>query len=287
MPEIESFKFSSKAEGPRLAVFGGIHGNEPCGTLAIRRVIAEIGAGSVIIAKGSVTFVPVCNPRAAAQSVRFTEENLNRIFKAHERPATYEQEIANELTALVDECDALLDLHSFSARGYPFVFLDYPTDGNIRFASSLGINLAVCGWPEAYAKISREGTFSDSFSTDRYAFDAGKTGIIVECGQHESQQSVEVAYRTIKRALARFGLIAAEERAEEASLEKITLREVFIKKNEGDRLAKKWSNLESFSSGEILAYRQDSTPIKAAFDGLVLMPKEHGRVGREWFYTAA
>ncbi|OYU73378.1 MAG: succinylglutamate desuccinylase, partial [Burkholderiales bacterium PBB5] len=61
---LQSVHFAGMAPGPRLIVTGAVHGNEVCGTIGIRRVIAEIESGALVIARGSVAFVPVCNPQA-------------------------------------------------------------------------------------------------------------------------------------------------------------------------------------------------------------------------------
>jgi predicted deacylase len=50
MSELESLHFQSVAftglaPGTRLIVLGAVHGNETCGTQAIRRVIGEIESG--------------------------------------------------------------------------------------------------------------------------------------------------------------------------------------------------------------------------------------------------
>ena len=66
----QSVSFSGLEPGTRLIVLGAVHGNETCGTQAIRRVIAEIESGQLNIVAGSVTFVPVTNPLAYARNQR-------------------------------------------------------------------------------------------------------------------------------------------------------------------------------------------------------------------------
>src|SRR3712207_7995984 len=43
-------------KGPRVIIMGATHGNEVCGTIAIRRVMEDIDSGKLQIAAGSVTF---------------------------------------------------------------------------------------------------------------------------------------------------------------------------------------------------------------------------------------
>src|SRR5689334_11572446 len=109
---IERFTFNGPENGPKVLVFGAIHGDEHCGPVAIGKIMERIRAGSLVIQRGAVTFVPVCNPRAYKDKERAHKENLNRIFKKTEHPESYEAELANELCTLVDEHDAMLDIHS-------------------------------------------------------------------------------------------------------------------------------------------------------------------------------
>ena len=83
--------------GPRLIVTGAVHGNETAGTRGIRRVLAEIDAGTLDIVRGSVTFVPVCNPLAYAHGRRMGERNLNRRLQPTATPQDYEDRVAGVL----------------------------------------------------------------------------------------------------------------------------------------------------------------------------------------------
>src|SRR2546430_699994 len=66
--------------GPTLIVVGSIHGNEPGGALAARRVAADLKAkrpllrGEVILLSG--------NTRALARNVRYINTDLNRHWTA-------------------------------------------------------------------------------------------------------------------------------------------------------------------------------------------------------------
>ena len=87
MPPIHNYK-SGKA-GPNILFFGAIHGRETCGTVALKKLIEKLSTGALHVQKGSVTCVPVCNPKAFELGVRYCEENLNRVFKHHASPKSY------------------------------------------------------------------------------------------------------------------------------------------------------------------------------------------------------
>jgi hypothetical protein len=61
---LRAHRIAGLQPGPRLIVTGAVHGNETAGTQGIRRVLAEIDSSDIEIVRGSVTFVPVCNPLA-------------------------------------------------------------------------------------------------------------------------------------------------------------------------------------------------------------------------------
>src|SRR3989338_8035896 len=147
--------FGSEEKGTRVLLFGAIHGDEPCGPTALRKLMGEFSTGEPRVLKGSVTCIPVCNPKAFAREVRYCDENLNRVFTHHASPKTYEAKLANDLASFVDQCDVLIDLHSTSASSVPFVFLDYQTEANRQLAEAIGIPNIVTGWIELYKKIGK------------------------------------------------------------------------------------------------------------------------------------
>ena len=92
----EKFEFEGEESGVNLLVLGAVHGNEVAGKIALNRVIKEINEKRIVIKKGSLTVVPVCNVEANKKDVRQIDENLNRVVKEWENPETYEKKIANE-----------------------------------------------------------------------------------------------------------------------------------------------------------------------------------------------
>src|SRR5688500_12351389 len=114
----QQFKFvnyTGLGEGPSVIIMGATHGNEICGTEAIRRVMAELDSGVLHIAAGSVTFVPIVNPLAYEKNQRNGDRNLNRNLFPKSEPQDFEDRVANWLCPLLAQHDVLLDLHSFNA----------------------------------------------------------------------------------------------------------------------------------------------------------------------------
>ncbi|MBV9159170.1 MAG: succinylglutamate desuccinylase/aspartoacylase family protein [Candidatus Kaiserbacteria bacterium] len=276
---IESFEFKGPEAGPAVLFFGAIHGNEVCGPKAIRRFVDELQSGVRSLQKGSVTFVPVCSPRAYEANTRYCEENLNRIFKRTENPTSYEAALANELAPFIERCDVFLDLHSMTASGKPFIFIDFPSDATHALARSLPAEMAIVGWPELY---KRPETEHDSFDTTTYAAEHGKAGLLIECGQHEDPEAAEVAYRAIENTLIHCGVLLGN--APENDLTIIEMDRVFFRKSEAEKFAKDWQHLEHVNKDEILFYDENGAPVTAPYDAYVIMPKESAKVDEEWLY---
>src|SRR5450755_2350682 len=113
MQPFKAVSYASVQPGTRLIVLGAVHGNETCGTQAIARVVSEIDAGTLRLAAGQLTLVPVANPLAYTEHRRAGDRNLNRQLAPTATPNTYEDHVANWLCPLLAAHEVLLDLHSF------------------------------------------------------------------------------------------------------------------------------------------------------------------------------
>lgn len=277
--EIQSYSFEAARKGPALLVFGAVHGNEKCGTKAIRRLMGEFKSGKVKLQRGSITFVPIANPVAYAKNIRYVEENLNRIFNPTKKPRSLEARLANELCLLIDRCDVFLDIHSTTAKGVPFIYLDFPTPNNRRFAKVLGPKIAVTGWPELYKK---EGKAHLSLDTTTYAATQGKDCLLIECGQHQAATAPLVAYKAILNSLRHYGLIKSK-----SSLQKITevkMSAGYFRDSPKDRLAGNWKHLDKVRKGDPLILKANGKVLLAPYDAYIIMPKATAKTGEDWLY---
>lgn len=275
---IQTYTFTSLQKGPHILIFGSIHGNEVCGPRAIARVMKELESSTLQLKKGSVQFVPICNPLAYKKGVRLMEENLNRIFKPTKHPTSYEATLANTLCSMVDSTDVLLDIHSTTAQGIPFMYLDFPTSRNKAWAKVLGPKAAVVGWPELYKKLGKAHT---SFDTTTYAHSQGKDTLLIECGQHKAATAAKVAYEAIVHTLAHYGLI--EGAAKKQPLRMAKIEHAFFRNHDEELANKNWKHLDIVHKGAPLIKTKKS-PILAPYTGYVVMPKHNAPVGHDWLY---
>lgn len=303
----QSVSFTGLAPGPRLIVLGAVHGNETCGTQAIRRVIAEIESGQLDIVAGSVTFVPVTNPLAYARHQRMGDRNLNRNLVPTGMPLEFEDRIANWLCPLLAQHDALLDLHSFHTAGEPFVMLG-PEDNSgtlepfaraaeeTALALRLGVHRFVDGWLDTYASgvarrvaagvSAREAGVHYGIGTTEYMRAQGGIALTLECGQHDDPAAPEVAWRAIHHSLAHLRLSAAAAPDAVTDNEALRLYRVIDRTHAGDTFVRDWASFDRVRAGEIIGTRHDGTPVTADREGYVVFPNPNAQPGQEWFYLA-
>ena len=303
----QSVSFTGMAPGARLIVLGAVHGNETCGTQAIRRVINEIESGQLTLHAGSVTFVPITNPLAYVRQQRMGDRNLNRNLVPTDEPVEFEDRIANWLCPLLAQHDALLDLHSFHTAGQPFVMLG-PEDntGSLEpFARSaeetalalrLGVHRFVDGWLDTYAAgvarrlaagvSAREADVHYGVGTTEFMRAQGGIALTLECGQHDDPAAPDVAYRAIHNTLAHLRLVSAPAPMAVSDTEALRLYEVIDRAHADDQFARAWSSFDPVRAGEVIGVRQNGSPVAADRGGYIVFPNPRALPGQEWFYLA-
>jgi predicted deacylase len=302
-------RFVGLEPGARLLLLGAVHGNETCGTVALDQLVAEFDRGDRRLARGTLTIVPIANPLAFARRERHGHRNLNRAVMRREHPRDFEERVANVLCQLFVEHDALVDLHSFSAPGEPFVLIG-PEDnrGDLepfarareeeRLAAHLGPQRVVEGWMRTYAAGVRRRSDGASAEALRDAIDfgigttermraSGGYAVTVECGQHDDPRAPAVAYRAATQALALLGLLEDATPAPPATtFEVLRLCEVIDRANLGDRLARPWQSFDPVRAGERVGTFAAGNDLVAPCDGRVVFPNPDAEPGTEWIYFA-
>jgi predicted deacylase len=308
MKPFKAVHYAAQQEAVRLIVLGAVHGNETCGTKAIERIVDDIESGRLPLERGSATFVPVANPLAYARGERAGDRNLNRNLGPVERPADFEDHVANWLCPLLARHDVLLDLHSTRGKAQPFAMLGpHDNAGDLEpfrhseperaLARRLGVRRFVEGWLGTYAKgverRVREGRGSPlntdaryGIGTTEYMRSTGGYAVTLECGQHEDEASPEVAYRAIRNTLAFLGITGGEAPEPADTYEALRLREVVDRAHPQDRFEREWSSFDRLAKGDVIATRHDGTVIAAERDGWIVFPDAKAQPGHEWFYFA-
>jgi len=297
---------ASLQPGPRLVVFGGVHGDETCGTEGIERVLAELDSGALKLVRGQLTLVPVANPLARARLMREGERNLNRSFRPTTAPADNEDRVTNILCPVLDAHEVLLDLHSFQSAGEAFAMIG-PRDntGTLepfarafeegQLALHIGTRIVVEGWLDVYAAglaqraggvAAAEGDIDFGRGTNEYMRSRGGYGVTLECGQHRDPAAPGVAHDAIHAALRLLGMVDAPPVLPAAPKLLLRLVGVTDRQHEHDQFVREWATFDAVAQGEPIATRADGTLLTADRDGFLIFPNTEAQPGTEWFYFA-
>lgn len=193
--------------GPRVLVQALTHGNELCGAWALDWLFKQgfaPQAGVLTLVFANVAAFETFDAAAPERS-RCVDEDLNRVWADEVLLGpgdSCELRRARELRPLVDEADLILDIHSMHEPCRPLMVCG-TVDKNADYARRLGVPgdlLIDTGHPAGLRMIER-GTLADPASPRR--------ALLVECGQHWTRDSCDVAIDTLARFLALTGLADA------------------------------------------------------------------------------
>ncbi len=254
----------SGRSGPHLVIIGGVHGDEHCGVRAIEDLAPTFQPD-----KGEVTFI-IANKKALAQDVRFVESNLNRAFNT-DQPKTLEERTAAQLKPLLDEADALLDLHASNTEGSePFAICD---DRSVDAAKSLPVLRIVTGLQEGHPG-----------STDEYVNRQGKTGVCVECGYTKDLEgTTAVAKQAIKEFCTSQGILEGQTTRRDVPVLKADKH--YKNKHDTFKPAKEFKDFQKLKKGELIGHDGDEE-VRAAEDSRILFVRETQEKGKECFLIA-
>lgn len=204
--------FDSGRAGPRVMVQALTHGNELCGAIALDALLAQglrPDRGSLTLAFANTDAFARWDPHNPDRS-RFVDEDYNRVWADDAlfgMRDSVELRRARQLRPFVDAADLLLDIHSMHEPCRPIMVCGATGAGGDKsaaYARRLGVPgdlLIDTGHPAGLRMIERGG-FGQP--------DDARTAILIECGQHWSQSSVDVAMDTTLRFLRETGAVNAE-----------------------------------------------------------------------------
>jgi succinylglutamate desuccinylase len=285
--------------GPTLFCVGGIHGNEPAGVAAARRVLEALSRmrsavrGEFVAVRG--------NLRALEQRKRFVDRDLNRawgplqverVLSAGDKPPGAAEDA--EQRALLQVIDRVLgdargesyflDLHTSSAHGCPFVTVG-DTLRNRDFAVRFPLPL-ILGLEEQV-----DGALLEHLNN------RGLVTMGVEGGQHEAPESVDYLEAVLRLAIVAAGIV---ERGDVPQLDadrrllshaaagaprviEVRYRRA-VSPGDGFTMNPGFTNFQPVTEGAIIAH-DESGAIAAPQGGLILLPLYQGQ-GDDGFFIA-
>lgn len=276
--------YSSLKKGPVFTILGAVHGNERCGPEAVNRIISALNNKEITLQKGTLICLPVSNPKAYEQNMRFVESNLNRYLFPKKNCKTYEDEIGNQLCEILAKTDVLLDLHSYQSKGDAFIFLGPINKKEYDYAKSLGVSQFVYGWQDAFGDTKSKKAEQESMGTTEFTRSKGGIAVTLECGHHFNSNNADIGYQAIINALSHLGMIK-QQRNTKAKINNVCVKmKTRIVKTENGHFPKPWKNFDAVKKGETLAILNNGKTITAKEDSYIVLPHEENVIGASWMY---
>jgi succinylglutamate desuccinylase len=284
--------------GPTLLLIGGMHGNEPGGVIATRRVIAALTEQKIPL-RGEVVAL-AGNTRALNAGKRYLARDFNRLWSVERmkaldtgalpRESDPEAEEQRELRAVIDEVFAsargpvyFIDLHTTSAEGIPFGLVA-DTLKQRAFAAHFPLPV-ILGLEEQV-----DGVLVEWLSA------RGCVTLVCEGGQHDNPAAWDHLQAACWLGLEAAGLVERKDipaferwyarldaaRSELPRVMEVTLRHAIAPE---DRFAMEpgFANIHPARKGQLLA-RDRRGEIRARHRGMVMMPLYQAQGADGFFY---
>ena len=185
------------AGGARVAIVGGIHGDEPAGVRIVERLAAELapldpsdGEGE----DGGVVRLILANERAIEAETRYTDADLNRAFPGDADSDEYERALAPRLVAELEGFNAVLALHTSHSAPPPFAIFSDLTESVRRTVTGLPVDHVVDAG-------GLRSTTLDSVIPHTVSIEVGRQG---------SEEAVEFGHEACRAFLRVHGALADE-----------------------------------------------------------------------------
>jgi predicted deacylase len=175
---------------PKIAIVGGIHGDEPCGPRAIEALIQANPSVNQPVK------LVIVNEKAAARNLRYIEEDLNRVFPGNPEAQTHEGRLAYRLLQEIRGC-TVFSLHSTQSYEDAFALCD-TVDAVAR---------TVVPYLSVDALVETHG-FSEGRLIER------RDVIEVECGRQGSDKAAENGLTLCREFLTAMGVLSGERKPE-------------------------------------------------------------------------
>ncbi len=268
----------SGLSGPHVFISSIVHGNEPCGALAIdwflknnyRPLSGKLTLGFMNI-EAYLAFDPL-NPNRT----RWVEEDFNRLWaegvlEDPKRKRTSEFLRANEVKNIVSQVDYLLDIHSMQKPCIPLMMAGMLNKG-IDFARDVGMQMPI---------ISDSGHNEGMRMRDYLGFsnkESQKNALLVECGQHWAKSSEIVAIETMIRFLRTTSIMDEnfaddfiyKNRALNFQNDVYKVGKIITIKSKNFKFDQDWQGFETLKKG-VLIGKDDNKEVYAPFEETILI----------------
>nr|WP_319386570.1 succinylglutamate desuccinylase/aspartoacylase family protein [uncultured Roseibium sp.] len=267
------WRFESGAPGPNVMLSAIVHGNEPCGAIALDWLMQRDTrpvAGSLTMAFMNIAAYEAFDP-GDPNATRWIDEDFNRVWDKDVLEGdrdSVELRRAREVRPALEGIDFLLDLHSMQHLAPPLMM-----SGRHARAKALA---AAVGVPERI--IGDAGHAAGRRMRDYGAFDdpdATQTALLIECGQHWEASASLLARESAARFLVATGTLPQDILSEFESPSTLQTAYTVIKaitiKNEEFVFERPFSGGEVITdNGTVLGY-DGGEPVCTPEDNLMLV----------------
>ncbi|GAA0716140.1 hypothetical protein J2744_000843 [Halorubrum trapanicum] len=190
------------AGSARVAIVGGIHGDEPAGVRIVERLAAELSPLDLpdgeatdgdAESEGFVRLILANEPAIEAET-RYTDADLNRAFPGDADSDEYERALAPRLAAELEGVDAVLALHTSHSAPPPFAIYSDLTESVRRTVTGLPVDHVV----------DAGGLRSTTLDS------AVPHTVSIEVGRQGSEEAVAFGYEACRAFLRAHGALADE-----------------------------------------------------------------------------
>ena len=260
-------KLDSHKDGHVLAIFCGVHGNEKTGILAVQKLLDNL-----ILTKG-ILYIVFANPLAIKNNIRFVEQNLNRCFIKSQTGSSYEEKRAQFLMNVLDNCDALLDLHdSNTDNSISFAI----TDSGLDVVKHMNLEYVVTGFDKL-----------EPGASDGYMHKLGKIGICLECGSiKHSTKNLDFAYDSILQYLQYFDAIDTIVPRHHINQKHLHVEQCQLVTSNSFKLLHDFSDFETLPKGYVIAQDEFKTYITTK-EQVILFGSSNKPVGSEAYFLGS
>lgn len=306
MPRSERIigEYQGKKDGPLLICLGALHGNEPAGVKALKRLFEMLDdepiKNSNFRFKGRLIGI-IGNMQAYSQKCRYIDYDLNRHFKKENIDRVFQlrddqlksedRELKNLIQLvhqIVKESSAkevyILDLHTTSSKKGIF---SIPTEKKSSIALAKDLHAPVI----LGLLNDLQGTSMHYFNTKNLGVET--TALTFESGHHNSLMSVHRAIAALVSCLRSIGCVSnqdVEHKHDNMLIDyskdypKVTrlIKRHGIKAEDQFKMRPNYSNFQKIEAGEIIADDKNG-PIQIESACMILMPL-YQKKGQDGFY---
>lgn len=288
-------KIENKKSEKLLIISTGIHGNEPSGLFAARKVIRKLQLSKLKL-KGTL-IVLAGNLEALKEDVRYIDEDLNRVWsqsKIHsflKEPKTYEEYQAKEIHDIIAlESQQypqryFLDCHTTSSETMPYISA-HDALGDHQFARQFPVHTVV-----GFSKYINS-------SIDDFFRSQGFVGFTFEAGHHHAFTSLENQEAMMWLFLCKSGLLNPNDLTDHDECRRLLAKYspdgsgIFhihyrhaLENREAFEMKPGYVNFQKIKKGEILATEWGEN-VLSHLDGRILMPL-YQKLGNDGYFIIA